>query len=83
MKPKFYVYAGYYENYISTKPLSKPRILRRYFKRNIRAAIRYAESFEDCVIFCTNTRKYLRDRNLIEWLDEHHEWYDPKTDQLC
>ena len=83
MKAKFYVYAGYYEIYISSKPLNKPHVFLKKFKRNIRGALKFAESFDDTIRYCRNIRKYLRDKNLVEWLDEHQEWYDEKTGQLC
>lgn len=57
---KFYVYAGYYENYISSKPMPKPYILRRTF-RSINAAINYAESFDDYIVYCDNVKYDLPD----------------------
>ena len=57
---KFYVYAGYYENYISSEPMPAPYVLRRTF-RSIDRAIDYAESFEDTVIYCENVKHDLPD----------------------
>ena len=57
---KYYVYAGYYENYISSKPMPAPYSLRRTF-RSIDRAIDYAESFGDTVIYCDNVKYDLPD----------------------
>ena len=57
---KFYVYAGYYENYISSKPMPRPYVLRKTF-RSIDRAINYAESFGDTVIYCDNVKYNLPD----------------------
>lgn len=57
---KFYVYAGYYENYISSKPMPRPYVLRKTF-RSIDRAINYAESFGDTVIYCDNVKYDLPD----------------------
>ena len=57
---KYYVYAGYYENYISSKPMPRPYILRRTF-RSIDRAINYANSFGDYVVFCDNVKNDLPD----------------------
>lgn len=59
---KYYVYAGYYENYISSKPMPAPYVLRRTC-RTIDNAIRYADSFDDTIIYCDNV-KY----DLPEWM---------------
>ena len=57
---RFYVYAGYYENYISAKPMPAPYVKRRTFS-SIERAIDYAESFGDTVIFCDNVKYDLPD----------------------
>lgn len=69
---KFYVYAGYYENLISSKPLPAPYILRRTF-RSIDAAIDYAESFGDHVTYCDNVKYDLPDY-LYDALQENNEF---------
>lgn len=78
---RFFVYAGYYENYISVKPMYAPRVYRSNFP-TIDKAIAYAESFEDNVIYCKNVRDYLPNY-LKEAIDERHEWFNIKTGQLC
>lgn len=55
MKKKFYVYAGYYENFISTHPMPAPYVLRRIC-RTIENAIKYADSFDDNVVYCDNVK---------------------------
>ena len=69
MKKKFYVYAGYYENYISSKPMPKPFILRgvRY---TIEEAISYADNFGDGIEYCENVKDDLPDY-LYDFLSEH------------
>ena len=57
---RYYVYAGYYENYISAKPMPAPYVKRRTFS-SIDRAIDYAESFGDTVIFCDNVKYDLPD----------------------
>lgn len=56
--PKFYVYAGYYELFISTQPMPAPYVLLKTF-RKIDRAIEYAESFDDNVVYCENVKDYL------------------------
>ena len=70
---KYYVYAGYYENYISSEPMPTPYILRKTF-RKINRAIQYAESFCDTVIFCDNVKDDLPDY-LYDYLQEHNEFF--------
>lgn len=70
MKKYFYVYAGYYENYISSQPMELPRILRKRF-RKIERAINYTESFGDTVIYCENVKDDLP-RFLAETLQEQN-----------
>lgn len=72
-RKKYYVYAGYYENYISSKPMPSPYILRRTFN-NINSAINYAESIEDAVIYCNNVKYDLPDY-LYEALNENDEFF--------
>lgn len=69
MKKKFYVYAGYYENYISSERMPKPFILQgvRY---TIEEAISYADSFGDGIEYCENVKDDLPDY-LYEFLQEH------------
>lgn len=55
---KFYVYAGYYELYISTEPLSLPRVYQKEFD-DIRDAIAYCEEIDDTIIYCENVKDYL------------------------
>ena len=57
---KYYVYAGYYENYVSSEPMPAPYVLRRTF-RDIDSAIEYAESFDDYVVYCDNVKYDLPD----------------------
>ena len=57
---KYYVYAGYYENYISSKPMPAPYILRRTC-RTIEIAINYADSFGDTIVYCDNVKYDLPD----------------------
>lgn len=72
---KFYVYAGYYENYISSEPMPKPYVLDRTF-RSIDAAIDYAEGLGDEVIYCENVKDYLP-VDLYEILqDNDYEYFE-------
>lgn len=74
MKKKFYVYAGYYENYISTQPMPAPYVLRRTC-RTIENAIKYADSFGDTVIYCDNVKDDLPN-DLYEYLqDTEYEYF--------
>lgn len=57
---KFYVYAGYYENYISSEPMPAPYVLRRTC-RTIENAIKYADSFGDTIVYCNNVKYDLPD----------------------
>lgn len=59
-RKRYYVYAGYYENYISSKPMPAPYVLRKTFS-SINRAIDYAESFGDTVIYCDNVKYDLPD----------------------
>lgn len=70
---KFYVYAGYYENVISTEPLPEPFVLRRTC-RTIENAIKYAESFGDTVTFCENVKYDLPDY-LYDYFQDHDYEY--------
>ena len=56
--PKFYVYAGYYELFISSQPMPAPYVLLKTF-RKIDRAIEYTESFDDNVVYCENVKDYL------------------------
>lgn len=66
---KYYVYAGYYENYISSEPMPKPYVLRKTF-RSIDRAIEYADSFGDEIIYCDNVKYDLPDY-LYEWYQDN------------
>lgn len=52
---KFYVYAGYYELYISSKEMPAPYMYQADFD-NIEEAIKFAEEWEDTIIFCENVK---------------------------
>lgn len=80
MKKKFYVYAGYYENYISTQPMPAPYVLRRTC-RTIENAIKYADSFGDTVIYCDNVKDDLPN-DLYEYLqDTEYEYFKIKEEE--
>lgn len=80
MKKKFYVYAGYYENYISTQPMQAPYVLRRTC-RTIENAIKYADSFGDTVIYCDNVKDDLPN-DLYEYLqDTEYEYFKIKEEE--
>ena len=55
MKKKFYVYAGYYELYISSEPMPAPYMFQRWFWK-IERAIKYAESWDDTIQYCENVK---------------------------
>ncbi len=71
---RFFVYAGYYENYISVKPMYAPRVYRSNFP-TIDEAIAYAESFKDTVIYCENVKDNLP-TFIAEALKEKNEFYN-------
>lgn len=73
--PKFYVYAGYYELYISAKEMPKPYVLLKTF-RSIDRAIEYAESYEDTIIYCDNVKDYLPDYIYEVLQDNDYEFFD-------
>lgn len=80
MNKKFYVYAGYYENYISTQPMPAPYVLRRTC-RTIENAIKYADSFGDTVIYCDNVKDDLPN-DLYEYLqDTEYEYFKIKEEE--
>ena len=82
MKKKFYVYAGYWENYISTQPMPAPYVLRRTC-RTIENAIKYADSFGDTVIYCDNVKDDLPN-DLYEYLqDTEYEYFKIKEEEAC
>ena len=81
MNKKFYVYAGYYENYISTQPMPAPYVLRRTC-RTIENAIKYADSFGDTVIYCDNVKDDLPN-DLYEYLqDTEYEYFKIKEEEV-
>ena len=71
---KFYVYAGYWENYISSEPMPAPYVKRRAFS-NIDRAIDYAESLGDTVIYCDNVKYDLPDYLYEALQDEDYEYF--------
>lgn len=71
---KFYVYAGYWENYISSKPMPTPYVFRRAF-RDIDRAIDYAVSLGDTVIYCDNVKYDLPDYLYEALQDEGYEYF--------
>ena len=71
---KFYVYAGYWENYISSKPMPSPYVKRRTFS-NIDAVINYAEDLWDTVIYCDNVKYDLPDYMYESLQDEDYEYF--------
>ena len=60
MAKKFYVYAGYYELYISSEPMPEAFMLQKWF-RKIERAIEWAEAWEDTIIYCENVKDDLPD----------------------
>ena len=75
MKPKFYVYAGYYELYVSAKPMDMPGYFFQSWHRKIERAIEKAESFDDTVHYCENVREYLP-QWLKDVLDENNSYFN-------
>jgi len=71
---RFFVYAGYYENYISVKPMYAPHVYSNNFP-TIDEAIAYAESFEDTVIYCENVKDDLPTFFAKE-IEEKNEFYN-------
>lgn len=71
---KYYVYAGYYENYVSSEPMPAPYILRRTF-RSIDRALDYAESFGDYVVYCDNVKYDLPDFLYENLQDSDYEFF--------
>ena len=71
---KYYVYAGYWENFISSEPMPEPYILRRTF-RSIDRAIEYAYSFGDEVIYCENVKYDLPDWLYESLQDQDYEYF--------
>ena len=55
MKKKFYVYAGYYELYISSEPMPAPYMYQAEFE-TINEAIEYAEEWDDTIQYCENVK---------------------------
>lgn len=73
MKPTFYIYAGYYELYISTEPMNYPYTLQAEYK-SINQAINYCESIGDHIIYCESVKDYLPDY-LYEYLQDNNYQY--------
>ena len=71
---KFYVYAGYYELYISTKPMPAPYVLQRTC-RTIENAIKYADSFGDNIVYCDNVKYDLPDYIYDALQDSDYEFF--------
>ena len=71
---KFYVYAGYYENFISGHKLPKPYILRDEFKTFDEALDYVLENFDDDLFFTKDVINYainngiVNDYNLEDYL---------------
>ena len=83
MEKEFYLYAGYYELYLSSEPMPEPYVWQATFD-NTDEAIDFAEEeIGDTLIYCDNVRDDLSNPYLVEYLDEHHEWFNIKTGQLC
>lgn len=61
---KFYVYAGYWEVYISTQQLPAPYVLQSTH-RKIECALRAAEKYDVHIIYCENVKD-----DLPMWLYE-------------
>lgn len=70
---KYYVYAGYYENYISSEPMPEPYVLRKTF-RDIDSAIDFADSFGDEIIYCDNVKYDLPDYLYEALQDEDYDF---------
>ena len=69
----FYVYAGYYELYISTEPLALPRVFQQMFD-HIEDAIAYCEDLDDNIVYCENVKEYLPDY-IYEYNQENNYQY--------
>lgn len=75
---KFYIYAGYYELYITTEHLDEPLVYLTEFD-TIEQALNYCDEQDDCTIYCDNVKDYLPDY-LYDYLQEHdYEYYKPKA----
>ena len=57
-RTRFYVYAGYYEWYISTKTLPEPRIFQRTFG-TFEKAVRFAKKHDDWINYMEDVEKYM------------------------
>lgn len=71
---KFYVYAGYYELFISSEPMPEPYMYQAEFD-NLDEAINFAEEWDDTIHYCENIREYMPEW-LREILDENDEWFN-------
>jgi len=71
---KFYIYAGYYELYISTEPLALPRVYQTEYD-DIRDAIAYCEELEDTIIYCENVKDYLPDYIYEANQESNYQYY--------
>lgn len=58
MKKKFYVYAGYYEVYVSAQPMPEPYILQSTH-RKIERALEAAEKFDVTINYCESVKNDL------------------------
>lgn len=75
IKPKFYVYAGYYEIYVSTKPMDTPRVFQSWHWK-IERALQKAKSYDVTIHYCENIREYFPDKIFKEILDENNQWFN-------
>lgn len=54
----FYLYAGYYEHYLTTEPMNAPYVL-ELETNDIDEAMDYADETGDTIIYCDTVRDYL------------------------
>lgn len=71
---KFYVYAGYYELYISSEEMPAPYMYQAEFD-DIEKAIEYAEEWEDTIIFCENVKDDLPEYIQIANQETDYEYF--------
>lgn len=80
----FYLYAGYYELYLTTEPMDAPYVL-QYARNDLQAVLDYAEERGDTLIYCDTVRDYLPaciyDFNLWEGYEYFH--YERPAERVC
>ena len=76
---KYYVYAGYWENYISSEHMPAPYVLRKTF-RSIDRALEYADNLGDEVIYCDNVKYDLPDWLYETLQDNDYEFFVPEIE---